>query len=1092
MSSNILYYRDLKGNIIPFEFDPTADSRELGEKIKAAVASHEENNVTPTDYAFPTLPNTSTSAPLHDTSAERSGVAPDRRNSTQIASLNDVQKIQKQEATRSLVSTWLSSDTGDLESTPSQAFNRRSLIKEETHSTWESELGRSDPAKAAETSGINQSASENDQQSEHSASRTPRLKPDATPPATSDDEVRKLTDIKPFHSAYEMAHESADLSAHQLSERQTPKRMDSTSMANVMTYQRQAAEWDTKSITATVGSKKTIESIYDGTSIKDLSLSEHKTRDRGATLTDKFRSLMPRRSSSKLSNRKKDSSPTDSPAEEKFPESSHKRSLSTSSLMPPVSDSTSAYLNNTSADVNGYLTTSDRRSSEIPDPSAITSPLTRLRRSFSKGEKRKSFTESGSTPHIVDLMRREGGPPVSTALVSPLHEHGGFEEPAPEPVADDDEDEDDEDDEYEGDSDNNVMRKAKASHEDLSIQTAPITPDFHGFKDHALHLNPRMAPFLADRVAQEQVRRFKELKGHKIRHAQDVHRKQCASGTHCPALGGEPTYLPARSNNKGEKTQIFIMKGHPDCDETGVTSTNFQHGIPEPPVRQLPATFECYLCFKERKAMNKPSDWTKHVHEDLQPFTCTFKVCSTEKKSFKRKADWVRHENECHRHLDEWRCNYAECQHVCYRSDNFSQHLIREHKVPDFKNKTRGSISSKIKARPVAHYGQEEEPIARLHRTCRSASPAKPDSEPCAFCGMVSPSWKKHQVHLSKHMESIALPVLGLIAQEEVSPDTTISPIRRVQVQPLMTSNTFSDVISTAEPRTLTPYSTNGSSFPRGSSASPSPIGFPPISQIPPQFPPYSMGTTCFDAGLTISQPPMDVPLLAPQQTPSPMASSTYGQLGHEPRQMDYLDMDPYQQNSHSLQRNASVLYESDPRLQSFTPVNSSTPKTYPPPGVRRSPAQNQLQPPTSFPVPDQMSGYEYVNSPHSGTSYHNSATPSPHQMRASPMNNQLEIPRSGAMVGQIIAYSTGNYGNTYAYTEQPAPYGSPLEAEQYHNDFQQSIEAQDFVAATTTLNYDATRATSLPIDNTMYDAQQYEVYVPHTLAPHSQAYQYQ
>src|SRR5450756_3141868 len=84
-------------------------------------------------------------------------------------------------------------------------------------------------------------------------------------------------------------------------------------------------------------------------------------------------------------------------------------------------------------------------------------------------------------------------------------------------------------------------------------------------------------------------------------------------------------------------------------------------------------------------------DWVKHVHEDLQPFTCTYHRCK-KPKSFKRKADWVRHENERHRHLEWWICQVDDCRHPCYRKDNFLQHLVREHKLPEPKQKTRAAI----------------------------------------------------------------------------------------------------------------------------------------------------------------------------------------------------------------------------------------------------------------------------------------------------------------------------------------------------------------------------------------------------------------
>lgn len=77
-----------------------------------------------------------------------------------------------------------------------------------------------------------------------------------------------------------------------------------------------------------------------------------------------------------------------------------------------------------------------------------------------------------------------------------------------------------------------------------------------------------------------------------------------------------------------------------------ISQDSFPQDIPMPPTQHLPAEFECRLCY-QRKKFQKPSDWTKHVHEDVQPFTCTWENCG-DKKIFKRKADWVCHENEGH------------------------------------------------------------------------------------------------------------------------------------------------------------------------------------------------------------------------------------------------------------------------------------------------------------------------------------------------------------------------------------------------------------------------------------------------------------
>jgi hypothetical protein len=1099
MSLTSLYLRDSKNNLILVEIDVDADSEEIGRKIKAAFANPKEGDLTPTVEAFPPLDNSSLSPPAGESSAARAGVAPGNRDGTKVPSPNDLEKINQQEEVRSEVRRWLStSDIGDPEPREPEEGERQPLVKNEEQSNSKEVEGHDSAKDASSAVQGDPEAGEPDHHSEHTASQASLLTPEATPPATADEELRPLTDKDPFFSAYEMTREGDEPLPSQFTDRPYPKRLDSTANANSMTYHKKAAEWDNISTRGTVGSKKTIESIYDGSSIKDLSLSESKNRERGATFTDKVKSMMPKRSSSKLGSKKKDASPTVSPAEEASGYSSQKHGLSVNNLVPPEVDSTPMYLRHIGVDTNGYLTTADRRTSDVPDTASSTTPFHRLRRSFSKGEKRKSFTETGSTPHIVGLMRKEGGPPVSTALVSPLHEHhDDFESFAPAPAVNDDDNHEDEDDEYEedGGADSDDARgKPQVSHEDLSVQVIQINPDLDGFRTHALQLNPNMDPYLADRIAQEQVRRYEELVGHKVRHEQDIHNGSCASGPRCLASGGQPAHLPARSNSKGEKTQVFFVRGHPDSAEAeanGATLASFQQGIPEPPVSQLPATFECSLCFKERKGVQKPSDWTKHVHEDLQPFTCTFKVCSTEKKSFKRKADWVRHENECHRHLEEWRCNYAECQHVCYRSDNFSQHLIREHKVPDFKDKSRGSTSSKIRARSITQNGQEDELITQLHRICRSTSTAKPESEPCAFCGLRSPNWKKHQVHLSKHMESIAMPVLGLVKQKDVLADTAITPIKREQVQPLYRSHTNSDVTSRAEPHILTPYSTNGSNFHHSSSASQSPLGAPLFPHVQPQYSPYPANSDSLRPASYASQSSMGEPQFVQQQTSSPMGGGAFGPLGYGASSAEFVHMDNYNQNDSTLQADPALYHHHHnhhPQMQ-FTAVNSTTASTYPPSTLRRSPAQNQLQPPTSYPITDQMASHEYASSPHSGRSQYNSSTPSPHQMRASPMNHQLEIPRSQAMGNQIPSYSNGEFTNTYTYTEQPAPFQSPLEAESYPDSFHRSIEAQDFIAATAALGYNTMTATTMPMEDAVYDVPQFGNYSGRVTAPHSQAY---
>lgn len=182
----------------------------------------------------------------------------------------------------------------------------------------------------------------------------------------------------------------------------------------------------------------------------------------------------------------------------------------------------------------------------------------------------------------------------------------------------------------------------------------------------------------------------------RVKHSQAIERRECAAGLLCLALGGSTTLLDMngrllvdKSKAGGQGGSSRAVSDFSDDDsnpgEGALTDETFPQGVPMPPTRNLPAEFECQLCFKVKK-FQKPTDWIKHVHEDVAPFTCTYENCK-EPKSFKRKADWVRHENERHRHLEWWICQIEDCRHPCYRKDNFLQHIVREHKLPEVRFK---------------------------------------------------------------------------------------------------------------------------------------------------------------------------------------------------------------------------------------------------------------------------------------------------------------------------------------------------------------------------------------------------------------------
>ncbi|KAK4237150.1 hypothetical protein C8A03DRAFT_34926 [Achaetomium macrosporum] len=379
----------------------------------------------------------------------------------------------------------------------------------------------------------------------------------------------------------------------------------------------------------------------------------------------------------------------------------------------------------------------------------ITSPRSPIGRSLSVKKPLNRLRSKSETSSIVDLWKKSGGPPVSNL--------GNTNVNVPEA---DDEEEDEDDLDEDGDLKDETNKVID-----------DITPNFAGFQQHVLKLNPHLATannYLVDRIAHQQCVRYKNLLNLRVKHLQSIAAKNCSSGSMCIALGGSA--IPgSKSDARGLDPLSAAYEGS-DGDVTplegAVNQDSFPPDIPMPPTASLPAEFECQLCFTAKK-FQKPSDWTKHVHEDIQPFTCTWERCK-EHKMFKRKADWVRHENEGHRHLEWWTCDVDDCRHKCYRRDNFLQHLVREHKFAEPKVKTKAAIK---------RAGNVDPTWAKVE-ACHQETMELPQNEACRFCGKTFPSWKKLTVHLAKHMEHISLPVLKLVAKKELDEDTIISPVQ--------------------------------------------------------------------------------------------------------------------------------------------------------------------------------------------------------------------------------------------------------------------------------------------------------------------------
>ena len=593
-----------------------------------------------------------------------------------------------------------------------------------------------------------------------------------------------------------------------------------TSNAAMYKYDLQATKLETASRAATWGTRRRlsesdVQSIISGQGVGKLSLAQQ-TRERGNSLVKKATKLIPRRSSSNAKKKDLDISPENSSTEPV----QKKRTDTLSSLKSlqripsigkaqksPPTDTGGAFLAMT-----GQLAAVGRSTSASPDTGGFPpDPWNALNHQRSKSEIPRM--KSSGTAGLAELMTSHGGPPVP-ALVTPMQEtllmkrhlRGEVEVKS-------------------GDEDDGEEATAGPGVKiDLKVRIDNIVPNVDGFRAHARRLNPRLEAFLAERIVMEQVRRYKKLVENKVKHTRAVKNlQQCRSKSFCFELGGEAKDFPPRTSPKDPEATCaqFQVSGNGDSEgetntfaEGVVTAALFPAGIPLPPVKRLPAEFECSLCFNVKK-FQKPSDWTKHVHEDVQPFTCTFPHCS-DTRSFKRKADWVRHENERHRHLEWWKCNMPDCDHICYRKDNFVQHLVREHKKREPKIKSRGSTSSKVKpaAGPTAAWqapvqDEEIEELWRLVDTCHFETQKRPKDEVCKFCGNICNDWKKLTVHLAKHMEQIAMPVLELVRSLQVSPDTIISPVERSSCQQRVTNPSSPEGIMKAEPKSLSLYATD-------------------------------------------------------------------------------------------------------------------------------------------------------------------------------------------------------------------------------------------------------------------------------------------
>ena len=263
---------------------------------------------------------------------------------------------------------------------------------------------------------------------------------------------------------------------------------------------------------------------------------------------------------------------------------------------------------------------------------------TRARKTLSRMRSRSDLGNTGGQSALAEQWARQGGPPVPSLRSQetdaiPVREQESAYPQGLQSTSPDD-----------GEGDDEGIQDA-ASSMPLQVGEAPTAADKDAFKSHIKKLNPRIAPYMLSRLTIEQDKRFHRLVESRTKHEVAVKTARCQTGDFCNDLGKGPKYPSAPTGRGADSGAPIFWVTSPKAIEEYTDhgeKAHFPAGIPIPPVSRLPAEFECPLCFQVKKIL-KPSDWTKHVNEDIQPFTCTFPDCS-EAKSFKRKADWVRHE----------------------------------------------------------------------------------------------------------------------------------------------------------------------------------------------------------------------------------------------------------------------------------------------------------------------------------------------------------------------------------------------------------------------------------------------------------------
>ena len=744
-----------------------------------------------------------------DPSLDRNGIDPLVRN--QVNSM-DIPTLQEQEDARQIaeknaeIAQWLStSDAGSAEGDPpspkalGSSLRSRPVERHRAKSVGDPRVMSNTTVlddRAIPGPGIlldvDSGSEDDDDEEEESFVESPPA--DVDEAYSESEELYRTIDEEPHPSQFRHTIRPwADPRIDTYEARNRPQQIQPpTANAAIMWLHRQAGDIETSSRVATWGTRRLSETdvdkfIKDGGVLKRLSFGKEKAKskpDRRSSGPGFLNSLLQRAPSNKRRHSEKNAHVPLTASSER------KRKDSGSNLLPPARTPSFPRRNQKLSTIGamtamtGQMVAVASNSVSATNPTPPPGPWERSKQMIKRSRSKSDLVRSTSSEGLKGLWSKAGGPPVANLATGPLAlPHVPDKQPSATMEERFDE---------EGPKEDDPMEHGVKM--ELNIRDDQIIPTPQGFLTHAQQLNPRLLPFLAERIKHEQVTRYKRLSKSKIAHLHAVRSGQCSSTPEfCPGLGGKAKILRPKVAQRDSDAPFVgfhvsntgVSDDEDDTYEEGAdTSAQFPQGVPLPPTKRLPAEFECTICYTVKK-FQKPSDWTKHVHEDVQPFTCTWPRC-TEPKSFKRKADWVRHENERHRKLEWWTCNYLDCSHTCFRKDNFVQHLVREHKLPEPKLKsTQASNKSVGKGKSGReHAGADEDPsqagLDTLWSTveqCRRDTRNKPQDEPCKFCGNTCNSWKKLTVHLARHMEQISLPILALVEDRQLTADTIISPV---------------------------------------------------------------------------------------------------------------------------------------------------------------------------------------------------------------------------------------------------------------------------------------------------------------------------